>query len=644
MIVTRTSFAGVLERLRLCKRLSCDTETTGLRAYHGDRLFSLIIATSPSEGFYFNFQAYPGLESELLLLDFHLEALKALFDDPSIYWIFTNAKYDQSILANEGIFVAGTIHCTTDIGRVEYNQHFGDSPYGLASSMARIGLKKDDAVEKYIEEHKLFEHRQIPGKKTKEKILFYNRVPFEIISPYGLTDACGTFAVGDSQEESIIRQSAQCAGEVPPVSNILKNELRLAKTVFRMEQVGVRIDRDYCMRATRFETDRAAKATEAFKRETGRDYANSPKLFAEVLTSEKHKWEFTDKGNPSFKSEIIKYFENPAAKLIMEHRDAKSKADFYNGFLYHADGNGDVHPNFKSGGTAHGRFSGSDPNFQNLTSEDLIVCRACNKGYETIISICEKCGSTDLETAEFHVRRAIIPRPGYVLIMPDYDQVEYRLMFELACRYMGYESAIVKEIKNGKDPHQATADLVSNLGTPLTRSRAKNVNFALLYGSGDGQLAKTIGGTFEDARALRQSVFSIAPELKAFIAAVMAAAECGAKPADRFIFNWLGRKCHFPYRSLSYIAPNHLVAGGAADITKIAMNGIDDYTLNLKSRMIMTVHDELPTEVHESEIATVPRRVKELMEGAFVSQYLPLTCGMEWSEKSLADKRKGFPV
>lgn len=644
MIVGRSSFLKVLDVLSGQKRLGCDTETTGLRAYHGDRLFSLIISTSPTEGFYFNFQAYEGLDPEFLLTNWHLEQLKVLFAQPDILWLFTNAKYDLSILANEGITVAGEIHCTIDIGRVEYNEHFGKEPYGLASSMERIGLKKDESVEQYIEAHKLFENRLIPGKAEKEKIKFFNRVPFEIISPYGITDACGTFAVGDYQERSIAAQSASVPSGVPTVSNVLRNERRLTKTVFRMEQVGVRIDREYCVRAARYEADRATKASHAFKTETGRDYKASPKLFAEVFASEKDKWEYTEEGNPSFKSEVLKHFESPAAKLVQELRDAKSKVDFYNGFLYHADKNGDVHPNFKSGGTAHGRFSSSNPNFQNLTSEDLIVCRACRKGHEAITASCEKCGSTDLEFAEFHVRRAIIPRPGFVLIMPDYDQVEYRLMFELACRLVGYETQIVKEIKNGKDPHQAAADLVCAMGTSLTRSRAKNGNFALLYGSGDGKLAKTIGGTLEEARALRQSIFSVAPEIKIFIKAVMAAAERGAKPEERFIFNWLGRRCHFPVRAYSYRAPNYLVAGGAADITKVAMNGIDEYLLPLKSRMIMTVHDELPTEVHESEIMTVPRQVKHIMESAFTSKYLPLTCGMEWSEKSLADKRKGFPA
>jgi DNA polymerase-1 len=274
-----------------------------------------------------------------------------------------------------------------------------------------------------------------------------------------------------------------------------------------------------------------------------------------------------------------------------------------------------VHPNYNPDGAAHGRFSSSAPNWQNLTSEE------------------------GEESAEFIVRRAIIPRPGFVLIMPDYDQMEYRLMFELACRIVGYETPLVKEIKNGKDPHQATADLVSSLGTTLSRSRAKNGNFALLYGSGDAKLSETIGGTLTEAKALRKSIFGVAPEINIFIQNVMNTAE-----RRGYIFNWLGRRCHFPDPRFAYKAPNYLVSGGCADIVKVAMNRIDEALRKKKSRMIMTVHDELPCEVHESELTTVPLIVKTIMESVFPHQYLPLTCGMEHSFKSLGDKVKGFPV
>jgi DNA polymerase-1 len=88
---------------------------------------------------------------------------------------------------------------------------------------------------------------------------------------------------------------------------------------------------------------------------------------------------------------------------------------------------------------------------------------------------------------------------------------------------------------------------------------------------------------------------------------------------------------------------NYLIQGGCADVVKVAMNRVDELLLGKKSRMVLTIHDELPCEVHESEVAFIPQQVKEIMETVFPYKYLPLTCGMEWSDKSLGDKKKGFP-
>jgi DNA polymerase I-like protein with 3'-5' exonuclease and polymerase domains len=613
VIVSRAQFDEVLSKLKTCDKLALDTETTGLRPYHGDRLFSIILASSPDTAWYFNFQPYPGLDPEAILLPSHLDRLKTELLEASITrtWFIHNAKFDLAVLHAEGIELLGMVHCTKALGLVEYNEH---QSYGLDASLERIGLKKDDRVERFITENKLTEKRQGANQQYTHK--FYNRVPYDIIVPYGLDDAKGCFALGVHQELTIGAVADATPPTLPNLRAVLQNEKRLTRTVFRMEALGVKIDRPYCLRAARFEADRAEKAVASFKRETGRDFKVSPKLLAEVFGDQRDLWDFTDKGNPSFTSDVLRRFKSPTAQAVLEYRDAKSKQDFYQGFLYHADRDDLIHPNYNQDGAGHGRFSSSNPNFQNLTAEE----------------------GQDLEQ-EFVVRRAVIPRPGFVFLMPDYDQMEYRMMFDVACSLLGYESDVVKEIKNGKDPHQATADVVTGMGTPLTRSRAKNGNFAYLYGSGIATLAATIGSTESEARELKRLMAAATPEVANYIAAITGTAE-----RRRFIFNWLGRRCYFPDARFAYRAPNYHIAGGCADVVKVVMNRLDDYFLQLKSRMVMTVHDELPIECHESELATVPRQVKDIMESVYPSKYLPLTAGMEYSTKSLADKIKGFPV
>jgi DNA polymerase-1 len=636
MLVGRSQFERVVTELGGHQRLSLDTETTGLRPYHGDRLFSIIIASQEAEH-YFNFQPYEGVDAEYVLTPLHLAQLKQfLFSDPSKTWYIHNARFDQHMLWQEAIELVGRVHCTKMGARLEFNQHWN---YGLDDCAERIGQKKDDRVVAYMEDHGLHSKEQIEGRKGSKKNYFYDRVPLDIIVPYGLQDARVGFNLGEHQEKTFNEWVRHTPPKVPSPWRVVENERRLQKTVFRMERVGLKIDRPYVERAVKYERDRMEKAQKFFKVHTGRDYMASPKLFAEVFATDRDNWAYTEKKNPSFESIVLEGFQNPAAKEVLAVRDAKSRMDFYTGFLYHSDRDGVVHPNFDPSGAATGRFSSSNPNFQNLTAESVQTCRRCGEGHESWVKAC-KCGSTDLEEHEFLVRRAIIPRPGYVFIMPDYDQMEYRMLFDQACKLVGYESALVKKIKyEGLDPHQATADLVSEMGTPLTRKRAKNGNFANLYQAGDAVLAKTIGGTTAEARALKNLIAKAAPEVAQFCDAVMRTAETRG-----FIFNWIGRRCYLPRRDLAYQLINHLIQGGTADVNKVALNLIDERCLGLKSRLVATIHDENPLEVHESEIATLPSQVVGDMEGVYPHTYLPLTAGMEWSARSLGDKQKGFPV
>lgn len=646
MIVTRSNFEEVLWKLLPEKKLALDCETTGLRPYHGDRLFSLILATSGMwpVPYYFNFWAnYEGVPEDQVLLPTHLERLKALFDDPEKTWLIHKFNFDMHVLGVEGIELAGEIFCTLTQGRVAYNEHF---KYDLASSLSRIGLKKDDAVEKWITDHKAFEKISLPGKKQEKKNKFYWKVPYDIIVPYGCDDGAGCASLGQHLQTSIETQAREFPPNVPNLLSASRIESRLAKTIYRMEKVGVKIDRAYVQRALKYEADRAFKAETAFKKESGRDYAASPKLFADIFESEREKWAYTDKGNPSFESDALKKFSHPVAKHVLELRDAKSKLDFYHGFLWHADENDVIHPNFMPGGTRTFRFSSSEPNLQNLTSEEATYCRACKVWFEEYVDDCPDCMSRDIDHPEFLVRRAFIPRPGFVFIMPDYDQMEYKMMLDYAKHMMIQEFKrknqpwhedyfeVANKVAHGYDIHKATAELMW-----VPRRFAKTLNFMLLYGGGPQKLADALGISLAEAIELRSKYFRVMPYVQEMIGTIMSTIKTRG-----WIRNWAGYKYNFSDRSFAYTGPNTLIQGGCAAVMKVAMNEIDELLLPTKSRMVLTIHDELPTEIHESEILTLPRLIKEKMEKAYPFHYVPLTVGLEWSATSLADKKKGFPV
>lgn len=633
MIVTRSNFDGILERLRSVSKLALDTETTGLRPWHGDRLFSIIIASLEGGDpprvtpYYFNFQPYAAEPDVAVLLPTHMRAIGTLFKDPAKTWYLHNAKYDLAILFQEGLpFPTGTIHCTRAIARVEYNEHLA---YDLSSCAERIGFKKDDTVEKYIDEHTLWTWADIPGKKQRKKLKHFDRLPFSIVQPYGEIDAVITAHLGHGQEKTLDAVSADMPAGITPINNIVHNERRLTKTLFRMEARGVLIDKPYCERAQAYEQNRASKAVAAFKAETGRDFSASNKLFQEVFADQREHWSYTEKGNPSFESDVLSKFGGPTAAAVLAYRDAKSKCDFYAGLLYHADSAGVVHTNFNTDGTGTGRSSSSDPNLQNLTSESAAICRACKEEHEDLAKMCAKCGSSDMEYPEFLVRRAIIPRPGHIFIMPDYDQMEYRMMLDYA-----QEVELIEKVKGGLDIHQATAQMMG-----VTRKEAKTLNFMLLYGGGAQKLADALGIPLEKAQALKARYFQALPGVMRFIKHVQ-----DTIYTRGYIRNWAGRRCYFPDVRRAYKGPNYLIQGGCADVNKFGLNAIDEYLLDKMSKLVLTIHDENPIEVHESEAHFVPREVQKLMESVYPGKRLGLTVGMEWSAKSLGDKVKGFPA
>lgn len=598
MIVKRSLFNEVLRVLELARELSVDTETTGLRAYKGDRLFSLIIGIE-QDAYYFNFQTYEGLHEDWILPREWLAQLKPIFENPENYWYAHNAKFDLHMLGQEGIEIYGKVHCTQAQARVVHNDHL---QYSLEACAHRIGEKKDDAVDRYIDNFKLFVKEKVPGKKVTTKRPFYDRVPFDIIAPYGIRDAAITFKLGRHQKETIETISAGAPKGRPPVRNIYTNELRLTGALYRMEKTGIRIDRGYTKHALKFENDRLARLEVEYQKLTGIKYADSPTQLAKILKAAGFKLPLTAKGSPSTKSEVLQGIDSPIAKLVLEHRDAKSKADFYNSFLYHADDSGVVHPNLNPAGTNTGRLSSADPNFQNITNEE------------------------DADANEkFLVRRAIIPRQGFFFFCPDYDQMEYRLMLD----YAGELPVINKILHENLDVHEATAQMMG-----VTRTQAKTINFMLLYGGGAAKLAAALKLSLTEAHQMKAKYFSKLPEIGRFIQTVISTAR-----QRKSLFNWAGRVCQFPDTEFAYAAPNYLIQGGCADVMKIAINRVDDLLARKKSRMLLTVHDELLIEMHESEEKLIPE-IREIMQTVYRPKMLPLTCGSEVAYKSWADKEK----
>lgn len=583
------NLAEILEHLVHTKELALDTETTGLRPYHGDKAFALIIGTDTFQ-YYFS---VPELGSRI-------NHLSEILLDKKKTWFLHNAKFDLHFLSELGLEVTGKTYCTQTLARIDYNDHM---MYSLDQCAKRIGYEKSKVVEEYVSKNKLYTWLDVPGKKTRVKQPHFDRVPESVMLEYACKDVEVTYKLGKYHLENISKKDASKTLPNDTKSNrllqhIVSMESELTKTCFEAERTGVKVDLDYIREACYFEELQVDAAKKEFTQITGLEFIDSNKHLAKAFESLSLPYPTTEKGNPSFKDEMLKELNSPLAQSIRKYRKHFKKLNtYYRSFEFHADQDGIIHGNFKQAGTKTGRFSFSDPNLQNINKEEDA-------------------------TEEFLVRRSFVPRDGFMFVMIDYDQAEYRLMLEYA-----EEMGVINQIKSGLDVHTATAELMG-----VTRKEAKTLNFMLLYGGGAKKLAEALDITVTRARSLMQKYFMRLKNVKKFIKGV----ERTAKTRG-YIESWLGRRFYFKDKNFCYKAPNALIQGGIADVVKTAMVRLDEYLKDKKSRMLLNIHDEILFEVHETEKEIIPK-LKEIMETAYEAKHLPLTCGVDFSTKSWADK------
>lgn len=605
IIVTEQMLPSVIAELSSCNFIGLDTETTGLSSFHGDRIFSLALAAG-SKTFYFNFQQYAEIPSAFILnKEVVFGKLQNIFSDPTKTWYIHNAKFDLHMLRAEGVVIDGRVACTYVGARLCNNLHH---KLGLAEVAAEIGESKDSKVEEWIKFHGAYKKFARENKIFKQPD--FTLVPFQLIAEYACKDAELTRKLGETQYKQIQEWNKQVG--LPRSENVWELECEVTKVLLDMESVGAQIDVPFCRKALESCLQTMEQARLDFCKHTGHDYKSSGKMFAEVFEDEKTKWQYTEKGNPSFVAKVLRTFDSASAGCVLRYKDAKSEADFFGNFLTLADTRGSLHTSFNSGRARTGRMSSSGPNLQNLKRNKEV---------------------TEDEENSYQVRAAFIPRPGFFLAAIDYEQIEYRVMLDQA-KALG----LIAKVKSGLDVHEATAQIAK-----VTRQQAKTVNFLTLYGGGIKKLAGDLKVTEDEARAIQKSIFSAAPEIKYWISQTVKTAE---HANIKFISNWFGRRYLFPAteKEFAYKAPNYVIQGGCADVLKIAMVKIAKYLSKrggktpLNSRMILTIHDEIVFEIAHGEEFVISD-IAELMRTSYPHRHLPLDVDVEYSLHNLASMK-----
>jgi DNA polymerase-1 len=602
MNTDREYFLALVEKLSIPGEYGLDTETTGIR--WEDRLFSVIFHTG-EESFYFDFDLPMVGYRGTFRRDF-IPLLQSIFMGQSKFYV-SNAKFDMRMLRHEGLSLGGEFFCTNAQGRVLKNNYISDREYSLAASAARLGYEKDESVEEYIVQHKLYTVEKIPGKEKLWKNKRFWEVPKGIVRKYAEQDANLHRIVG-KHIESELASVKNLSSTVGDIRHISANEMKLTKVCHEMEWQGVRISRGYVRNAMDFETQEVENGRKQFKELSGgRDFIDSNKVLNEVFRECGYEnIPQTLKGNPSFTDENLELLGGPIAEAVRKIRGHEKRlSTYYSSFLYYAGKDDIIHPNMKQGGTETGRFSYSDPNLQNVPKEE---------------------DATHEETPSI-VRASFVPNPGTVFVSVDYSQQEFRMMLD----YAG-ELKLIEAINQGADVHQATADMVG-----IKRQAAKTLNFALLYGAGVSKVAGMLGCSIAEATELRSRYFAKLPKVKKFIHDVITRGK-----ARGYIVNWAGRHCHVANPDWAFVLPNHLIQGGGADVIKFAMPKLAELLSGSRSYMQLQIHDEILFGVHKDELDLVPR-IQGIMESIYPSfNGMKLTTSAEWSDVSWAacDKKK----
>jgi DNA polymerase-1 len=604
MIVSKFNYSDALEEISLENAAAVDTETTGLYPYLGDRVFSLIVTTKKAS-YYFNFNSSPdhlgNIIDEVYILEREKVISDILFILPKFERVYIhNAKFDMHQLIESSdaalvdILLKANLFCTQATARLVRNDLMS---YALESLAPFVGENKDKTVDKYIDEHKLYTLVD-EGKKEPKKNKHFDKVPFGIIAPYGLKDGEVCFKLGEYIHYRLNKfNEEQLAAGFIGNADLVASEMQLTKTLFKMERIGVKTSKKYCLEALDAYREDIKKASKDFYDLTGLAFSDSRKILVPAFNKLNLDFPKTEKGNPSFTDDILTAIDNPIANIIKSHRGAyKAAFTYYGNFLNLSDSNDVLHTNLKQGGTTTGRMSCSEPNLQNVPKRK--------------------------DGEKYKARASFIPREGYFFAMLDYDQMEYRLFMDYA-----EEMELIGKVLSGLDVHEATAEMVG-----VNRDLAKTINFSLLYGSGITALAETLGVSISQAKDYKNNYFRNLQNVKETTGAIIATAE-----KRGYIFNLKGRRCYIP-KKLAYKAPNYLIQGGCGDIVKAAMNEIDLYLSSKKSRMLLQIHDEILFEISLDEYEIIDD-LKNIMSNAYKHKYLPLTVGADFSFNNWHDKK-----
>jgi DNA polymerase I len=569
-----------LEKVTDHDHLSIDTETTGVDPMTAS-LLGVALSYSKASG------VYIPVGDGFLSVPEVIDALNPLLNRSDLTLVAHNFKYDYMVLKRHG---------------AEINAPIFDTMLAAYLVDPAQPLKMDALSMKYLG-YEPVPIEALIGSGKKQRSMA--EVSLEDVTIYAVEDADITLQLYHTLSKHI---------EADDLSNVAFNiEFPLSCVLGDMEIAGIALDTDMLANFSEIIAAEILEIEKEIYQKAGTEFnINSPQQLGEILFKKMKlpSGKKTATGQYSTSeavlSELAVRYELPAK--ILEYRSlAKLRSTYIDALppLIHPE-TGRIHTNYNQSVAATGRLSSSNPNLQNIPIRTA-------RGRE--------------------IRKAFVPAPGFKLLSVDYSQIELRVIAS-----MSGDLAMQEAFKSDEDIHSRTAREIFDLDPTYEvdreqRRKAKEVNFGIPYGVSAFGLAQRLGIGNNEARDIIDAYFNRFPGVKKYIDETKAFAH-----ENGYVKTLSGRRRYIPdIRSSNFnirsfaerTAINMPIQGTAADLIKIAMIQVAQTFKKeqLKSRMLLQVHDELVLEVHESELDVVPNMVKSVMESA-MSLDVPLKVEM----------------
>jgi DNA polymerase I len=571
-----------------------DTETTSLDPMAA-KIVGVSFAIEPGHACYLPLaHRYPGAPDQLPL-EAVFARLAPWLADPAKRKLGQNLKYDEHVLANHGLALAGVAHDTL----LESYVLEAHRPHDMDNLAWRhLGVKT-------------ITYAEVAGKGAKQ--IGFDQVALEEATAYSAEDADITLQLHRHLHPQVATD--------PKLDHVYTAiEMPVREILFRMERNGVVIDAALLSAQSRELGEKAMALEQQAYQLAGQPFnLASPKQLGEILFQKMKlpALRKTATGQPSTDEDVLTELaaDYPLPKVLLEHRALTKLKSTYTDKLPQMVNarTGRVHTTFSQATAVTGRLASSDPNLQNIP----------------------------VRTAEGRrIREAFVAPPGHFVVSADYSQIELRIMAHLSG-----DAALVKAFKEGEDIHRATAAEI--FAVPLSevssdqRRYIKAVNFGLIYGMGAFGLAQQLGIERSAAQQFIDKYFQRYPGVALYMQATREFAR-----EHSYVETVFGRRLWLPdikaaggprRAGAERAAINAPMQGTAADLVKLAMIAVQGWldSERLATKLVLQVHDELVLEVPERELARVrdelPRRMTDVAKLS-VPLVIDVGVGPNWEQ------------